>query len=156
MTFFLSFLRFAAGGILKFAPIAIGLLASLLGNISKNKFLRHFLLKYGYWILLVFWALFAIYKKEESLLISELDNDPYKKALLLSRYFGTTKGLSWWNYSTWTEYEYGAYKLLMENLDQIDQITSNYSKVTDNRNLLDDINKYLHSYQVTAFIDATS
>ena len=156
MIFLSSFLRFVAGGLIKLTPIIIGLLTSLFGSLSKNKQLKQFLSKYGYWIILAFATLFVIYKKEESLLISELDNDPYKKALLLSRYFGTTKGLSWWQPATWTEYEHGAYELLMDNLDQITQISTNYSKVTDNRDLMDDINKYLHSYQVTNFINATN
>ena len=156
MIFLTSFLRFTAGGLIKLAPILIGVLSSLFGSLSRNQSLKRFLLKYGYWILIAFAGLYVIYKKEEKLLISELDNDPYKKAMLLSRYFGTTKGLSWWQPATWTEYEHGAYQLIMDNLDQIKQIESNYSKVTDNRNLMDDINKYLHSYQVTEFINATS
>lgn len=139
----LNFLKFAGGGFIRFAPLVLGLLSTV-GKIFGGKEVK----KYFPFILIGIIALYYIYTREEKLLLNDIGGDVDRKAVLLSRYLGTTKGLKWWQPTTWHEDETSAFELLMDSTHQIKQLEAAYNAVTDGRFLRMDIERYLTTDQI--------
>lgn len=144
MPLLLNFLKFAGGGLLRFAPVVLGVFSSVFGGLQKSKFVQ----KYGWYILPVLALVYFYYTREEKQLVEELGNEPTKKAVLLARYLGTLDSYSWYNPSTWSEDENAAYDLLMNSKDQLSQIEEQYNKISKSGSLTSDINRYLKVYMI--------
>ncbi|MBR10954.1 MAG: hypothetical protein CMP48_25155 [Rickettsiales bacterium] len=144
MPLILNFLKFAGGGLLRFAPLVLAPLIASGKKLSQNKDLK----KYALPALIVIGAIYVWYTREEKQLVEDLGGDPVRKATLLSRYLGTNKALSWWQPTTWYEDEDSAFELLISSLNQLNQIEKEYNNISESGSLRIDIEKYLTTDQI--------